>query len=65
MSDTLRGRRRTTAPLDVTGFRPQVSDALTAFGSDASYAVAMARAAVVIANKRRVWQQRREQRDAA
>ncbi len=64
MSET-RSRRRPAAPVDVTPFRPQVDVALSAFASDASYAVQMARAAVVIARKREVWQQRREQREAA
>lgn len=40
-------------PVDVTHFRPQIEQAMTAFQADVSYAVQIARAAVNIGKKRR------------
>jgi hypothetical protein len=50
--------------VDVTSFATQIDQALLAFGQDVSYAVSMARAAVVIARKRQVGAARRELREA-
>ncbi len=55
---------RRARPVDVSAFADQVAAALAAFGTDVSYAVSMARAAVVIDRKRRVWQARKDLRDA-
>lgn len=57
-------RKRSTPAVDVTGFAEQVTAAILAFGTDESYAVAMARAAVVISRKRAVWQARKDLRAA-
>lgn len=48
-------------PVDITPFYRDIHEAIDAFGTDVSYAVAMARAAVTITRKRAVWQQRREE----
>lgn len=55
---------RRARPVDVSGFVDQVDTALRAFAVDVSYAVSMAHAAVVIDRKRRVWQARKDLRDA-
>jgi hypothetical protein len=52
---------RPRGPVDVSRFHADVAAALEAFGTDVSYAVAMARAAVTITRKRAVWQQRRDE----
>lgn len=56
--------RRAPEPIDVTPFREHIAEALAAFATDVSYAVAMARAAVIIVKKRQVWQARKELRAA-
>lgn len=61
---TVATRKRTTPTVDVSAFVDQVEIALAAFAADESYAVAMARAAVVIGRKRAVWQARRTLRAA-
>jgi hypothetical protein len=53
-----------TGPVDLATFIPDIDQALGAFAVDVSYAVAMARAAVTIANKRKVWQARRDRAHA-
>lgn len=58
----LRRTRNRPNPVDIQHFRPQIDAALEAFQQDVSYAVLMARAAVTIARKRQVWQQRRDAR---
>lgn len=67
MTQTLRRQRRGANPVDLELFYDQVESAMTAFSTDVSYAVLMARAAVTITRKREVWKARREQRrtDAA
>ncbi len=57
-------RARGGTPVDPDTFAAVVEQALAAFTVDVSYAVAMARAAVVISTKRRVWSARRELREA-
>ncbi len=52
---------RPRGPVDVSRFHADVQAALEAFGTDVSYCVAMARAAVTITRKRAVWQQRRDE----
>jgi len=59
---TRRTRRGQSA--DLSAFADQVDAALSAFAEDVYYAVAMARAAVVIDRKRRVWQARKDLREA-
>ncbi len=59
-----RRRPRRGQPTDLSAFADQVETALRAFGQDVSYAVLMARAAVVIERKRLVWQARKDLRDA-
>ena len=63
MSPTRRTRRPSN-PVDVAAFRSHVDEALEAFTTDVSYAVAMARSAVAITRKREMWQVRRELRAA-
>lgn len=46
-------------PLDLTGFTGRVAQAMSAFESDVTYAVLMARAAVTITTKRGGWRQRK------
>ena len=58
-----RGHRRGYTAVDVAVFSHQIDQAMAAFQADVSYAVQMARAAVTIARKREVWQQRRDARD--
>ncbi len=65
MTQAIRRTRRGTAPVAVDQFRDHIDRALTAFQTDVTYSVLMARAAVTIARKREVWQIRREARDAA
>jgi hypothetical protein len=60
---TLRRARSRVNPVDVAAFRPHIEAAMTAFASDVSYAVLMARAAVTIGKKREIWQARREHRE--
>src|SRR5947207_4145519 len=57
-------RTRRGQPADLGAFTGQVDAALHAFAEDVCYAVAMARAAVVSDRKRRVWQARKDLRDA-
>lgn len=47
-----RANRRGQQPVDVTAFTGAVDQAMTAFQHDVSYAVSMARAAVIINRKR-------------
>lgn len=65
MTQAMRRSRNRIVPVDVTGFRNAVDQAMDAFAADVSYAVLMARAAVTITRKRQVWQQRRNDRLAA
>lgn len=51
-------------PVDPDLFRDSVNEAVAAFATDVSYAVAIARAAVTIIRKRAIWQARREIRAA-
>lgn len=51
-------------PADLRRFAAHVEAAVVAFREDVSYAVSMARAAVVIDRKRQVWQARKELREA-
>ena len=51
-------------PADLHSFAEHVEAAVVAFREDVSYAVSMARAAVVIDRKRQVWQARKELREA-
>ncbi len=55
---TSRRPRRTSQPVAVGDFQDQVDKAITAFETDATYSVLMARAAVTIARKREIWQAR-------
>jgi hypothetical protein len=55
---------RRARPVDPAAFTEIIDAALAAFTADVSYAVSMARAAVVITRKRAVWQARRELRAA-
>lgn len=64
MTEALASRPRRDRPTDPAVFAAAVDTALAAFGTDVSYAVAMARAAVVIGRKRRVWQARKDLREA-
>lgn len=65
MTQAIRRTRRGTTPVAVDKFTDHIDKALTAFRADATYSVLIARAAVTIARKREVWQQRRENRDLA
>jgi len=47
-------------PVDVETFTDKVDSAMTAFRTDATYAVHMARAAVTIGRKRDLWLHRRQ-----
>jgi hypothetical protein len=60
----IRRPRTRVSPVDVSHFRPVVDQAMTAFQSDVSYAVHMARAAMTIVRKREVWQARRDAQEA-
>jgi hypothetical protein len=56
----VRRPRRETTPVEIDTFTDHVEGALRAFGRDVTYAVSIARSAVVIHRKRRVWQERRD-----
>ncbi len=61
MSANPRRVPRQRVPIDTARFATDVETAYLAFGTDASYAAAMARNAVTIQRKRNVWQARRDQ----
>lgn len=62
LDDRRRPSRRPQPALDLTPFAGDIEQALNAFGSDVSYAVTMARAAVNINRKRTMWQDRKDKR---
>lgn len=47
-------------PVDPADFTGDIDQALEAFREDVSYAVLMARSAVTITNKRKVWRHRKD-----
>jgi len=57
-------RVRASREVDTSRFESLMEEALRAYGVDESYAVAMARQAITVQNKRRVWQARLELRQA-
>lgn len=62
MTHAIRRTRSSLTPVDTGKFRVQIEQAMKAFEVDVSYAVLMARAAVILVRKREVWRARREAR---
>lgn len=53
-------KRKSRIEIDTSPYQGLLEEALVAFRSDVSYAVAIARAAVIIENKRKTWKSRSE-----